>query len=55
MAHKHEWYSVGGDNYGALYDVCIKEGCTAERHMEEKTNGSYASRTYSKGRVNGSI
>lgn len=57
--HKHEWYSVGGDNYGPVFDMCVaKEGCTAERHNEErktpkKINGStslYASRTYPEGK-----
>ena len=35
--HKHEWYSVGGDNYGPPFEMCVaKEGCTAERHNEER-------------------
>jgi hypothetical protein len=50
---------VGGDNYGPVFDMCVaKEGCTAERHNEErktpkKVNGStslYATRTYSEGK-----
>ena len=57
--HKHEWYSVGGDNYGPVYDMCVaKEGCTAERHTEERktpkvingSTSSHATRVYSKGK-----
>jgi hypothetical protein len=57
--HKHEWYDVGGDNHGPVYQMCVAaEGCPAERHNEERTtpkrvNGStslYATRTYAKGK-----
>jgi hypothetical protein len=31
---KHSWYAVGGDEYGAPYQVCMSDGCTAERHFD---------------------
>lgn len=47
---KHSWYAVGGDEYGAPYEVCTTEGCPAERHSEDVVdkNGYPTSR---KGRV----
>jgi hypothetical protein len=37
---KHSWYAVGGDEYGAPYDVCMSEGCTTERHFDSEA-GKY--------------
>lgn len=53
--HKHNWYAVGGDNYGPVFNMCTEPGCKAEQHNEEqspKKNGDilYKLTTYPNGK-----